>query len=111
MSGIAYTPEPPYYAVIFTFEATDQDIGYAEMATEMMERVRACPGFLGVESAHEKTGIIVSYWDSYDAILRWKRDARHQEAKTQGNRLWYQAWKMRFCMVERDGASTAISSA
>ncbi len=32
MSGIARTLEPPYYAVIFTFERTEGDQGHAEMA-------------------------------------------------------------------------------
>lgn len=37
MSGIAQTPQPPYYAVIFTSERTDGDHGYAEMAEEMVK--------------------------------------------------------------------------
>lgn len=37
MSVFADTPEPPYYAVIFTSTRTPGDSGYAEMATRMVE--------------------------------------------------------------------------
>ncbi|WP_175577539.1 hypothetical protein [Photobacterium proteolyticum] len=36
MSGIANTPEPPYYAVIFTSERTEGDNGYGLMADKMV---------------------------------------------------------------------------
>lgn len=45
MSGIATTPQPPYYAVIFTSERTDGDNRYAEMADEMMKLASVQPGF------------------------------------------------------------------
>ena len=37
MSLIANTPAPPYYAVIFTSLRTEENNGYAEMATKMVE--------------------------------------------------------------------------
>lgn len=46
MSEIANTPEPPYYAVIFTSERTDGDNQYAEMAEEMDKLAAAQPGYL-----------------------------------------------------------------
>lgn len=58
---IANTPEPPYYAVIFTSERTDVDEGYAAMAERMLALARTQPGFLGVESARDGVGITVSY--------------------------------------------------
>lgn len=36
-AGFANTPEPPYYAVIFTSRRTDGDNGYDAMATAMFE--------------------------------------------------------------------------
>lgn len=32
------TPQPPYYAVIFSSERTDGDQGYAEIAEEMVKK-------------------------------------------------------------------------
>lgn len=37
MSLIANTPEPPYYAVIFSNHRTEGDQGYAAMADRMVE--------------------------------------------------------------------------
>ena len=37
MSKIAQTPEPPYYAVIFTSLRTEGDNGYGEMAEKMVK--------------------------------------------------------------------------
>ena len=61
MSEIATTPEPPYYAVIFSSHRTDGDNGYAEMAERMVELAAKQPGYLGIESARENLGITVSY--------------------------------------------------
>lgn len=53
---IANTPEPHYYAVIFTSLRTDGDQGYTEAAERMVELAREQPGFLGVESARGEDG-------------------------------------------------------
>ncbi|RUS48888.1 antibiotic biosynthesis monooxygenase [Cohnella sp. AR92] len=102
MSGIAKTPEPPYYAVIFTSERTDGDNGYAEMSEEMEKLASSQPGFLGVESAREGVGITVSYWESLDAIRNWKQNERHMIAQRRGVSDWYLRFKTRVCKVERD---------
>ncbi|MDU5143725.1 MAG: antibiotic biosynthesis monooxygenase [Paenibacillus dendritiformis] len=102
MSGIAQTPQPPYYAVIFTSERTDGDHGYAEMAEEMVKLASLQPGFLGVESAREGVGITVSYWDSLEAIQKWKQNERHLVTQRKGNAEWYRTYKTRVCKVERD---------
>ena len=44
-SGIAKTPEPPYYAVIFTSKRTDVERGYGAMAERMVELAAGQPGF------------------------------------------------------------------
>lgn len=45
---IAKTPEPPYYAVIFTSERTETENGYAETSERMVELAAEQPGFLGI---------------------------------------------------------------
>ena len=102
MLDIAQTPEPPYYAVIFSSLRTDADNGYAEMAECMVQLASAQPGFLGVESARDGLGITVSYWDSLDAIKNWKRHAEHQEAQRLGRQQWYSRFRVRIAKVERE---------
>ena len=50
MSEIAKTPEPPYYAVIFSSHRTEVDGGYGDMADRMVELAAEQPGFLGFEA-------------------------------------------------------------
>ena len=100
---IAHTPPPPYYAVIFTsLRAPGGDGDYAKMAAEMEELAAKQPGFLGLETAREKTGITVSYWRDLEAINRWKENLRHREAQRQGREKWYAAYFIRIAKVERD---------
>ncbi|WP_421179253.1 antibiotic biosynthesis monooxygenase family protein [Aeromonas enteropelogenes] len=99
---IANTPEPPYYAVIFTSERTDVDEGYAAMAERMLALARTQPGFLGVESARDGVGITVSYWRDLESIRHWKSDLEHREAQRLGREQWYRTFKTRIARVERD---------
>lgn len=70
MISFANTPEPPYYAVLFTSQRTDVDDGYGVVADRMVELASRQPGFLGVESARDAAGlgITISYWASLEAI-------------------------------------------
>ena len=67
---IAQTPQPQYYVLIFTSTRTEGDHGYAEMATLMVELARQQEGFMGVESARNEIGIMVSYWHDLESIRR-----------------------------------------
>jgi len=103
MSLIANTPQPPYYAVIFSSLRTPEDTeGYSEMAERMVELAAQQEGFLGIESAREDIGITVSYWSDLDAIQRWKANLEHQEAQRLGREKWYSDFKIRISIVERD---------
>ena len=101
---IAQTPEPPYYAVIFTSLRTDVDDGYGNMADAMVELAKTQPGYLGIESAREELGITVSYWATLDEIKNWKENAHHLVAQRLGKEKWYAAFKTRVCRVERDNS-------
>ena len=99
---ISQTPDPPYYAVIFTSERTGLNDGYAEMAERMVTLAQQQPGYLGHESARENIGITVSYWDSLEAIKNWKQNTEHLIAQQKGRSEWYASYKTRICKVERD---------
>ena len=99
----AATPEPPYYAVIFTSRRTEGDRGYDAMTGRMVALVVRQPGFLGVESARgaDGLGITVSYWRDEAAIAAWKRDTEHQQAQRAGQQTWYADYQVRVARVER----------
>jgi heme-degrading monooxygenase HmoA len=98
---IASTPQPPYYAVIFT-STRKGDEGYAAMADAMEELAAQQEGYLGIESARNDIGITVSYWRSLEAIKNWKANADHLMAQKYGREKWYASYKVRICKVERD---------
>ncbi len=99
---IAKTPEPPYYAVIFSSTRTEGDNGYSKMADRMVELAKQQEGFLGVESARNELGITVSYWRDLNAIKKWKENAEHSIAREKGRNDWYKYFKTRIAKVERD---------
>ena len=101
MDPIAQTPEPPYYAVIFTSLRTPGDAGYAGMSDRMVALAQAQPGYLGMESAREDVGITVSYWADLDSIRAWKANAEHLQAQALGHQQWYSAFTTRIAKVER----------
>lgn len=100
--SIAKTPEPPYYAVIFTNLQSDDTQGYAEMATRMQSLAKQQPGYLGIESAREGVGITVSYWRDLESIKQWKNQAEHLEAQAAGKSSWYTNYTTRIALVERE---------
>jgi heme-degrading monooxygenase HmoA len=99
---IANTPPAPYYAVIFTSLRNEGDNGYGAMAEEMDELAKQQPGYLGIESARNEVGITVSYWRSLEDIKNWKANERHLVAQQTGRDNWYEHYKVRVCLVERD---------
>ena len=99
---IARTPQPPYYAVIFTNELSSNTEGYEAMADRMAELALTQKGCLGYESARNGLGITVSYWETLDDIRNWKANAEHMLAQQQGRDIWYKYYKTRICKVERD---------
>ncbi|MCG8633771.1 MAG: ACT domain-containing protein [Desulfobacterales bacterium] len=102
VSPIAETPEPPYYAVIFTSVRTNGNEGYKKTAEEMVALAKEQPGFLGVESARDGLGITVSYWSDLKAIQDWKANADHRIAQKKGKEDWYSGYKIRISKVERE---------
>ena len=104
MAGLAKTPPPPYYVMIFTSRPSGEDPeAYEKMAERMVELVRRQPGFLGLDWTRgpDGLGFTVAYWDSLEAIRNWKENAEHLVAQKKGREVWYQAYEIRIARVER----------
>jgi len=102
-TGFARTPEPPYYAVIFTSQRTEGDHGYGTMSQVMFELALKQPGCLGAESArgNDGLGITVAYFADEASIGAWKQNARHCAAQRLGKERWYSHYELRVAKVER----------
>lgn len=99
----ANTPQPPYYAAIFSSTHTGSHEGYAEDTETILELARQHPGFLGIEAAgDDNLSIAVSYWDSDEAIRAFKELAEHLVIQKRGRETYYKSYKMRVARVERD---------
>lgn len=94
--------QPPYYAVIFTSVATENNEGYSEMAEVMETLAQQQEGYLGIESARNEIGITVSYWKDLESIRNWKQNMDHLEAQRKGRASWYQSYTVRIALVERE---------
>ncbi|AUC84502.1 antibiotic biosynthesis monooxygenase [Polaribacter sp. ALD11] len=92
----------PYYAVIFSTILTDNISGYLETANKIEVLAKEQPGYLGIESARSEVGITVSYWQNLDAIVAWKNNLEHIEARNLGREKWYKKYQLRICKVERE---------
>ena len=72
----ANTPQPPYYAAIFSSKHT---------------------------GAHEDDlSIAVSYWESDESIRAFKELAEHLVIQKRGRETYYKSYKVRVAKVERD---------
>lgn len=79
------TPNPPYYAVIFSSLLADKASGYEEAAASMLELAANQDGFLGVESIRQGAeGITISYWRDEAAIKLWRQQTDHLLAQQKG---------------------------
>ena len=101
---LAVLPEPPYWAVVFTSRLSGVDLeNYGPRAAEMMARVQGIEGFLGADSVRDAKGrgITVAYFDSEEAIDRWKHDPEHMASKRKGIETWYDSYEIHVSRVEK----------
>lgn len=91
------------WAVIFTSKLRDSVEGYGAAADRMVELAKNEPGFLGIESARgaDGVGITVSYWDSLDAIAKWREHAEHKLVQARGRESFYERYDLRVSRVVR----------
>lgn len=103
MDGLARTPPPPYWAVVFTSRLSGADPeGYAQTAQRMERLASAQAGYLGLESARDGTGlgVTVSYWKTLEDVHAWRDVLEHRAAQARGRDTWYAAFELRICRVE-----------
>ena len=94
-----------YYAVIFTNQREDSDLShYAEVSDRMIELAQRQPGFLGLESVRDDSGlgITVSYWRDYASIKAWGAHAEHRLAQDLGRKKFYRWFQLRIAKVTHE---------
>ncbi|MCB9025213.1 MAG: antibiotic biosynthesis monooxygenase [Bdellovibrionaceae bacterium] len=90
------------YAVIFkTVRELPIPQDYLAMSSRMVELVSQMDGFVKIESItdNEGKGVSISYWDSLDAILKWKENKENLVAQKLGKEKWYKYYKVEVCEI------------
>jgi heme-degrading monooxygenase HmoA len=85
------------YAVIFNSTLKDiRNENYHAMAERMEHLARTMPGFLGIESKRDSSGVglTISYWESLEDIKRWKDHPEHLLAQDMGKSEWYSSFSI-----------------
>jgi heme-degrading monooxygenase HmoA len=103
--ALANTPKPPYYAVIFTSQQTGKEKEeYDKASVKMVELAQTQPGYLGVESVRNESGLGITsvYWKDNDSIKAWRNHPEHKKVKKRGKAIWYDYYKVRIAKVEKD---------
>ncbi|MDP6684675.1 MAG: antibiotic biosynthesis monooxygenase [Candidatus Marinimicrobia bacterium] len=103
--AISKTPKPPYYAVIFTSQHTGKEQEeYKTRSAEMVALANKQPGFLGVESVRDESGLGITcvYWKDKESITAWRNHPEHKKVKKRGRTIWYENYFLRIAKVERD---------
>lgn len=71
------------------------------MLTELYGKAQAVEGYLGLESGSiGGFKLSIAYYDSLDAINRWRRDSEHIAAKSKARTTWLEDWQIRICKIE-----------
>jgi heme-degrading monooxygenase HmoA len=77
--------------------------GYDEASERMLEIAKSMDGYLGLEFARSGTlGITVSYWRDLNSLRLWRENAEHLGVQLLGQKRFYQAYRARICLVERE---------
>lgn len=93
--ALGNAPKCNWIAVFITIrnESTDND-EYRKTLNRMIELVFTIPGFVGVDVT--TTGlkdITTTYWDSLEAIGKWKRNFEHLSAQKAGKNGWFDGYR------------------
>lgn len=105
LARVARTPTPPYYAVTTVAElGSDYDAeAHVRLGRELYAHASSLGGFLGLEAFFDGgASIAVSYWESLEAIERWRNDPRHGAAKQIAKARWFGPTITRIARVDHD---------
>ena len=77
---------------------------YHTTAAAMVALGQQQEGYLGMESVRGESGlgITVSYWQTAEAIKRWKENVEHLFVQRRGREEWYSKYRVRVCYVGRE---------
>lgn len=91
-------------AVIFLSHRSGQDeAGYNAATERMVKLAKAQPGYIGMDSVHDRdgVGITVSYWADDASARAWRDHPEHVEIREAGRQRWYCSYDLHVARIER----------
>ncbi len=103
MSIIAEGLEAPYYVAAFATNRGPNADRDTEAVGRMIRLATRAEGFLGLETANRDDGTTVmrSYWETAEALDRWKLACDRSLEESCGLQSWYHAFGLAVSKVER----------
>jgi heme-degrading monooxygenase HmoA len=102
--ALGNAPKCAWTALFITLRnETTENEEYQKVLHRMIELVLQYPGFLGLDVAHAgMKDITVTYWDSLEAIGKWKRNLEHLSAQKHGKDKWFDAYRVVIAEVKKE---------
>lgn len=99
-------------AVIFeVVPAEGRREDYLAMAADLRRHLSSIEGFISIERfaslADERKLVSISFWETEEAVTRWRTFAAHRGAQERGRREMFDAYRIRVASVVRDYSNTA----
>ena len=97
-------------AVIFEANAIpDQQNRYFELAAELKPLLSQVDGFIDIERFQSLSTdgkvLSLSWWESEEAVLLWKRNTKHQAAQREGKKTIFSYYRIRVMNLIREYSS------
>jgi heme-degrading monooxygenase HmoA len=95
------------HAVIFEFwPREERKAEYFDHAAALRRELETMPGFISVERfesiAEPGKFLSLSFWDSEDAIARWRQEPGHRKVQAAGRAGIFSDYRLRIASVVRD---------
>jgi heme-degrading monooxygenase HmoA len=91
------------FAVIFRATVKEFDEQYQHMAEAMQSLAKekyGCLEFIACTEGDQE--IAISYWETEQQILAWKKDIKHLAAQKLGQAKWYADYKVQVVEIKRE---------
>tara|TARA_Y100000996_G_scaffold404894_1_gene379467 strand:+ start:996 stop:1325 length:330 start_codon:yes stop_codon:yes gene_type:complete len=90
------------YAVIFSYQLSNDLEGYVYMDQKTIDAVVDIPGYLGYDKFGDgNENIFISYWEDLESIDIWRKNFLHIEAKKYGKQ-WYKKMRVQTVQIHDD---------
>ena len=102
-SEASQSSDKKIYAVIFSSKRQDANYDlYYEHNNVLEEKIKSIPGYLkhlGIRHPESRQGVTVAYFDSLEAIDKWRKDEEHMDAKKLAKSNFYENYQVEITEV------------